>query len=183
MKTRISFDPGAVLLLGLLLFSLSLPELGAMALSAAVHELGHLAAMKVVGVPVYALRFSASGPVLDCAQAQRRRDRVFCALAGPASGAALAGVLHSAWPLCAEMSLLFSAVNLLPVLPLDGGRALHALLGRKGYRLLSVFGFLIPTAAMVTGLYLFRAGYGLALTAFGGWLLLLACQGEENALK
>ena len=83
-------------------------------------------------------------------------------------------------------------MNLLPVLPLDGERALYAALAalageRAAERTLDVLGLVLPVALMVLGLALFARGFGLALGVFGAWLALLqpgmTCQGAQHDVK
>ena len=86
--------------------------------AAALHELGHLTALKLLGGRVTALRLSVFG-------AEMRVDG-----AGLSYGKELAAVLVLAWcgcPAAAGAHLVLCAFNLLPVRPLDGGRALHLL--------------------------------------------------------
>ncbi len=96
--------------------------------AAAAHELGHWAAIVLSGGQVRRLRLCAIGAelVLECSLSYGRE--FFCALAGPAVNVLLA--------VCAcrgtgERMLLFAGLNfalalfnLLPLAPLDGGRAL-----------------------------------------------------------
>lgn len=115
------------------------------------------------------------------------------ALAGPAAGAGLFCILRGlGCPEGADLSLLYSCVNLLPVLPLDGGRALQAAVAalageRAAERLLDVLGLVLPVALMGLGVVLFARGMGLALGAFGAWLALLqpgmTCQGGKHDVK
>lgn len=83
-------------------------------------------------------------------------------------------------------------MNLLPVLPLDGGRALQATVAalageRAAERLLDVLGLVLPVALMGLGVVLFARGMGLALGVFGAWLALLqpgmTCQGGKHDVK
>lgn len=128
--------------------------------------------------------------------ARRRKTRcapVAAALAGPAAGAGLFCILRGlGCPEGADLSLLYSCVNLLPVLPLDGGRALQAAVAalageRAAERLLDVLGLVLPVALMGLGVVLFARGMGLALGAFGAWLALLqpgmTCQGGKHDVK
>ena len=93
-------------------------------------------------------------------------------------------VLYHAWPACAGVSLLLSVINLLPVLPLDGGRAMHALLTGRIRFIFSVLGFLIPFAFMLAGLVLVYLGKnGSGLLMFGVWLLILSCQEQQIDVK
>lgn len=178
MKKRLTIDPGAALLLGLLLFALDWRELAALLCAVTAHELGHLIALVLIGVPVRGLALTLSGPVLRCNVPQSKGKGILSAFAGPASGLFFGAALRRSWSLCADVSLLLSIVNLLPVLPLDGGRALAAILPNKWHVLLSVLGVLIPCVLMLLGLFAVRTGYGPGLAAFGGWLLILTCQGD-----
>ena len=90
------------------------------------------------------------------------------------------------------VALLAGLYFLLPVLPLDGGRALQAAVAalageRAAERLLDVLGLVLPVALMGLGVVLFARGMGLALGAFGAWLALLqpgmTCQGGKHDVK
>lgn len=126
---RIIVTPGGALALALLLL-MDGPLLWAMLAAVAVHELGHFLALKLCGAGIVQLRMELCGLCLVHTAVSRRREEIFCTLAGPAAGLVWA---HAAvfWPMSAGFSLLLSIYNLLPALPLDGGRALLALCGRR----------------------------------------------------
>ena len=194
-RRRFSLEvrPGAVVLLSGLYFLLPLRWCARLALTVTVHELGHVAALILCGAQVCGLRMEGCGLVLRCTPTEGALRTVTAALAGPAAGAGLFCILRGlGYIACAELSLLFSCVNLLPVLPLDGGRALYAALAalegeRAAERTLDVLGLVLPVALMVLGLALFARGFGLAPGVFGAWLALLqpgmTCQGGKHDVK
>lgn len=194
-RRRFSLEvrPGAVVLLSGLYFLLPLRWCARLALTVTVHELGHVAALILCGAQVCGLRMEGCGLVLRCTPTEGALRTVTAALAGPAAGAGLFCILRGlGYIACAELSLLFSCVNLLPVLPLDGGRALYAALSalageRAAERTLDVLGLVLPVALMVLGLALFARGFGLAPGVFGAWLALLqpgmTCQGAQHDVK
>ena len=181
------------MLLSGLYFLLPLRWCARLALTVTVHELGHFAALILCGAQVCGLRMEGCGLVLRCTPTEGALRTVTAALAGPAAGAGLFCILRGlGYIACAELSLLFSCVNLLPVLPLDGGRALYAALSalageRAAERTLDVLGLVLPVALMVLGLALFARGFGLAPGVFGAWLALLqpgmTCQGVQHDVK
>ncbi len=104
-------------------------------LAAALHECGHLLALRAYRVPVEGLRLTALGAVLHARGAQRLSygRELIVTLAGPAMNL-LCGLLtamlalHLAWVdgfVFAGAHILLAAFNLLPIPPLDGSRALY----------------------------------------------------------
>ena len=96
-----------------------------------LHELGHLAAISACGGAVTKLRLSAVGAemVLDRKQMLSYGRELFCTLAGPCVNLTLA--LIGGWlgaSVWAGLNLVLGCFQLLPVLPLDGGRAFYLLL-------------------------------------------------------
>ena len=192
---RFSLDirPGAVALLAGLYFLLPLRWCARLALAVTVHELGHVAALVLCGTEIYGLRMEGCGLALRCAPPEGAVRTVAAAISGPAAGVGLFCILRGlGYPEGADLSLLYTCVNLLPVLPLDGGRALQAaaaaLAGEQAAeRLLDVLGLVLPAALMGLGVVLFARGMGLALGVFGAWLALLqpgmTCQGGKHDVK
>ena len=194
-RRRFSFDvrPGAVVLLAGLYFLLPLRWCVRLVLAVTVHELGHVAALMLCGAEIYGLRMEACGLALRCASPEGAVRTIAAALAGPAAGVGLFYILRGVgYPEGADLSLLYACVNLLPVLPLDGGRALQAAAAawmgeRTAERLLDVLGLVLPVVLMAFGVVLFARGMGLALGVFGAWLALLqpgmTCQGTKHDVK
>lgn len=149
-----------------------------------MHECGHLAALTLFHVPVDGLRLGGLGAVIYARGAQRLSygQELAVTLAGPAVNLLSAPLLSAlsaryAWAwgcLFAGAHVLLGVYNLLPILPLDGGRALWLLIawrwgpdaGDTVTRLAS-----LSAAAMLALL-----GAYLTLT-FGGTLFLLAALG------
>ena len=92
-----------------------------------IHEGGHLLALGLLGTGRVQLELSGRGAVLHTGAMSWPRQLV-CDLAGPAAGLVFALAIEKHWPLGGAVSQLVSCWNLLPVLPLDGGQAVQALL-------------------------------------------------------
>ena len=108
--------------------------------SVLVHELSHSVVARLFGLPVRAITLHILGGVSEIEREPRTPGREFLiAFAGPALSAALAGAGYLAYalvPLSPVAELLVEALtfanlvvalfNLLPGLPLDGGRMIRA---------------------------------------------------------
>lgn len=92
-----------------------------------LHELGHLAAMVLFDVGVRHIRVGALGTVISTAPIPLQAE-VLCSLAGPFVNLFCFWVLRPFRLDAALISLLLACYNLLPVYPLDGGRALRSVL-------------------------------------------------------
>lgn len=111
--------------------------------SVLLHELGHAVVARRLGVRIKEIElhfFGGAAKMLD--MPRRPRDEIQIAAAGPAvslvlsaalyAGAALTGWEGFFWP--AVVNLGIAVFNLLPALPMDGGRILRAALsGRMGH--------------------------------------------------
>lgn len=157
--------------------------------SVLAHELGHCVVALQLGIPVRRLRLFLLGGLSEIARTPRRpMHEGVIAAAGPAVSALLAGVCGLAllflpaegpvWLLvleCAVANLAVAVFNLLPGLPLDGGRMLRAgvwaLSGRRGTgtKAAVVGGWLVAAALMVWALW------GLAVESPDRWLRLGVC--------
>ena len=126
---RLEVRPGFVFLCALACFFLPGPVFWPFLCMGALHELGHLAALTACAVPVSAVRLGFFGAVIETGPMPPLREAV-CALAGPAANLSAFWAMHRTWPRAAVISLALGACNLLPLRPLDGGRALSAVLIR-----------------------------------------------------
>jgi len=103
---------------------LPLSWLVSMIFAAFVHEAGHVIAVWAVGAKVDSISLTPFGAKIYTT-AMEDHDVFYCALAGPAAGLMLCFFVR--WiPITAVFAGIQSVFNLLPIYPLDGGRALQA---------------------------------------------------------
>lgn len=135
-----------------------------------LHEIGHVLAMRWVGIPVRGIYFIPffGGVAVGEGFGKSEAARGFVALMGPAASMLTTGLflwlsLQNDDPFLTDLVLLSAVVNglnLLPILPLDGGRILQALTSR-----------LSPRAARAIHGSMLIVGVGLAAW-FGDYLLM-----------
>ncbi|WP_100444305.1 M50 family metallopeptidase [Glycomyces xiaoerkulensis] len=164
-------------------------------LSVFLHELGHALVSLRAGIPVRKINLDALGGFTEMErEAARPATAAAIALAGPAVSAALGavGILglaitapgSLAWQLAFQVcvaNLLVAVYNLLPGLPLDGGKAVQAGIWAAtgdrwtGYRVSGWAGRAVALATAGTGLWLFSNRWfswiGLVLLLFVGFEL------------
>ena len=124
--SKMTVTPRFYVLIAATLIVVPLPWLLGWLLAAVIHELCHYAALLFCKAPIYHVEIDVQGAVIETS-GLTWGQAVICALAGPAGGLILlAG--SNVFPRVAVCALLQSVYNLLPVYPLDGGRALHGVL-------------------------------------------------------
>lgn len=110
-------------LLALAVLVLPLQWFVAIVLAALIHELCHYLAIRCCGGEILGISMDVCGAKLEVAGLSNGQE-LFCTLAGPAGGLAL--LLLVRWmPRTAICGAFQSLFNLLPIYPLDGGRALR----------------------------------------------------------
>lgn len=100
--------------------------------AAAVHELGHFLVLRRLGARITGLRIGMLGAVLETdSGCLSYGGELLAVLAGPAANLLCALLLTalggSRWAVPVGAHLVLGTFNLLPVGPLDGGRALYLL--------------------------------------------------------
>ncbi len=126
MPGKVQVSAGVFLLLPAAILLLPLRWVLAWVLAVCIHESGHYFALRLCKVPIFGLRLSPLGVTMATGELQGR-ETVFCALAGPLF-ALIFTVLSPVLPCTAACILFQSLYNLLPIYPLDGGRALRTIL-------------------------------------------------------
>ena len=184
-KERFGISAPAVAAAALLYYLAPTDKLLAVLLPVIFHELGHLLALRLLGLRISRFRIDLKGLCMEYRGYASGLGHALAAAAGPALGllyalaaSLLASRYSSAWlELTAGVSLLLSAFNLLPALPLDGGRILYhlsaALFGeRVAARVADIVSLAVGTVLLGLGAYLMFRGFGLALELAAVWLLL-----------
>lgn len=151
------------------------------------HELGHALAMRLMGVRPIRLTATVSGFSMDYEGILSGKAECLAALAGPAFGllfSLICSVIgktlnNDSLLLCAGLGVVLNLFNLLPSLPLDGGRALRGLLSnsQSGDRLVKFISGLTISALICAGLFMVRNGEGAAIIIAGLWLLVMRIDG------
>ena len=145
-KLRLSIKPNTYFYLALLLFFVPLPWLAAWFIAVCSHELFHIVAVRLCGGEISRLDIGIGGMDMETSPLSERK-RLIAILSGPAGGLLL--VFLGRWlPKTALCSWMLSVYNLLPLLPLDGGRALEILLDEQPVFLIVEKVFLILLAVL-----------------------------------
>ena len=192
-QRRLSISLAALLLGALLYAAASFDELAALLAAVIVHELGHIVTLRLYGLRIRRISADLRGLCIEYGGFCSPWGHAVSALAGPAAGLGYAFAAscfgrrsgNEVLTLSAGVSLLLSLFNLLPILPLDGGRifsiaASELLGGRRGDELTQKLGLVLSTALLAAGIWIMWRGDGTALTIAALWLL--ASQPDKAAL-
>ncbi len=112
-------------------------------LFSALHELGHIVAFYLLGAKIERLTLSCCGAALRYKNCLPHWREAIAALAGPAVNLALYAVFND------EVNLFLFSLNMLPVFPLDGSRAIKAILPHSQ----PVLGLIVLVFLTVYGVY------------------------------
>lgn len=177
---------GGFLLAAALLFYLDTEYLLLWAfLAGSLHELAHYTAVRLSGGRLLRLRVSLTGGTMELDQRYPLTygGELAAILAGPAANLALALIcarLGRFWEvlfLSSGINLALGVFNLLPICPLDGGRALFLILNgflspETARKLLWSSSLLLLSGLLSVGLFLFWHGEAsITLPGMAIWLL------------
>jgi Zn-dependent protease len=134
-----------------------------------VHELGHAVVARRLGVRIAGIEMQFFGGVAKMVTPPRSaRDEILIAIAGPAVSLGIAitaifvGTLVRAWPITylGYTNLILGVFNLLPALPMDGGRVYRAWRAQR-------IGVMAATQKAVTLSKYIAIGIGVLAVVFG----------------
>ena len=147
-----------------------------------VHEAGHIAAMYLFGFKPKGIKIEISGFCIDYSGLGTENSDLYIALSGPLMGLIYCwAVKFSAVEILrisAQLSFLYSCVNMLPVKPLDGWRVFNGLFSiwfekSRGDALIGKISIGLCCMLFLLGLVYAAKGEGSALLAFSFWLMLM----------
>ena len=170
---RWNVSAGAILVFALLYFFDDAGLFAALAPAVMVHELGHVAALRSFRARLRRVSVGVFGIEMDYGGILGNAQTALSVAAGPAAGALYALIACSIggefWRLSGAVSFCLTVFNLLPVLPLDGGRLVAVLAGRERAERLSR---IMAPFLLLCGAALLTAFHAPALLAAGAWLCL-----------
>ena len=124
--SKISVSPQFFVFAALMLLAVPLPWLAAWFFATLVHELCHCLSLRLYGKEIERFSIGINGARIET-QSLTDRQAIICALAGPIGGLLLL-LCAKAFPRLAICGFIQSAFNLIPVYPLDGGRAVRGII-------------------------------------------------------
>ena len=192
---RVTISLALTLAAAFIYYVVSIETAIAIALPVAVHELAHIIALRFFGLKVKSVRAELTGLCIDYCGFAEPVAHIAAAFAGPAGGfiyayaaSLIARETGCAWmELSAGISLLLSVFNLLPVLPLDGGRILLGLMAmllgtQAGERITCRISFAITSVLLAAGAVLAFNQGSKAPAAAAIWLMLAQRNGVSERL-
>ena len=137
VRIRLYFGFFAMLTLYFYLYGRDTAAVGAALICCLLHELGHLAAMLLLGYPPRALCFYAGGiKLVPCRRVVPRGRQAAMLSAGCAVNAVLAAVSYAAGlSTLMYVNIAMCLLNLLPLSCLDGGRLLALYLPERARKI------------------------------------------------
>ena len=175
-RLKISASPAAVLLMALVFFFDTSGLISAFVPAVLAHELGHFLFLKIFQRRVTRLYLGLTGLKMDYTPRLEGKGSLLCAAAGPLFGCVYALFACSLpgdfWLVSGAAGFVLTVFNLLPVLPLDGGRILLALLPAPAVRCISL---IVSFSALVFGIFVFVRFRSPVLFLVSLWLVLCNC--------
>lgn len=192
---KLKISAGAILLAALLYFLAEPEEILALIVPVLVHEAGHILCLRSYGLKIRGFKAEMKGFCIDYGGYCPVEGHVVSAAAGPAAGIAYAIITSfigkktgSEWMnLSSGLSLILSLFNLLPIIPLDGGRIFsfisEQVFGRKrGRQITKTAGIVLSLTLVSFGTWLLTEDFGPAVMLAGVWLTLSQPEGMSRII-
>lgn len=126
MRSLVQVEPSALIFAAALLLLVPLRWLLASVAAALLHEICHILALRLMGGQIYSIRVGITGASIEMTPLPAGAE-LFCSLAGPVGSLSLLA-FRRVFPILAVCGFVQGLFNLLPVYPLDGGRALKCMI-------------------------------------------------------
>ncbi len=165
---NITVKPSTYLYIGILVLLIPLPWFFGWVSAVVFHEVCHYLAVRLLGGEVYRVSVHIGGVQMQCGMLTDKK-RLIAILTGPIGGFLL--VLLGRWfPRLALCSWVLSVYNLIPLLPLDGGRALEVIMGDKTFHCVQRMMLILVSMVAIGAACYMQLGILPVLIAIGLWL-------------
>ncbi len=132
--------------------------------AALVHEMGHILAVLICKGRILSVKITVFGGVIHYHQDGGRLRDIIIAMSGPLIGIITAYISAKlGYFVFSGANLILSIVNLLPVLPLDGGRIIEQIVP---HYIVKIIGYIVIIIVTILGILLVIYGKGCSLMLF-----------------
>lgn len=181
----LQISPEAGIIGAIAFLTVPLPWLTSAFIAAMIHELSHIAAVKMFGGKLLAFSISTSGAVMRTSPLGLKASTI-CAIAGPVGSLSLILLIHHL-PLIAVCGFIQGLYNLIPICPLDGGKILCFMLQHFNLphadRITIITEMLVAPILIVVACYLTIAFHFGILPILAACILLLRVFLRKNSLQ
>ena len=146
--------------------------------AAVVHEIAHLAALRITGASICSVTVGALGAKIETGPLEAGQE-VLCSLAGPLGSFSML-LFCRVFPEAALWGLAQGLFNLIPVYPMDGGRAIRCFLPDTITRWVEKISL---SLLLVTGIWMRWLWFSVFILALGCMERKYPCKATEKAVQ